>query len=262
MALNNTMGIVDVVDYEVQDFKTRDLLFSVDYATSVSLKTDAEKLDIRGGIGAPVRITAYHSKTGEFASELPLVDIKALGVKLGKKAVKGATTAPKSERLSVKTAKVTLSKAPLTGTLKVYVLESNGRDIKNELTVGAPATKPEEYSVEDSVITVSSTITDGTLIKVLYDYTTGAGAQKVRVTSKDFAGDVRITGTGYALDESGNKAPVSFIVHRAKPAPGFEITFANGQATNIPFNCTMYPTIIENEDAYFDIIPLADEVYK
>ena len=57
MALDNTTAIVDVVDFEVQDYLTRDLLFSVDYAESVTLKTDAEILEIRGGIGNPVRIT-------------------------------------------------------------------------------------------------------------------------------------------------------------------------------------------------------------
>lgn len=261
MALDNVMGIVDVVEFEVQKFNTRELLFSVDYATSVGLAVSAEKLDIRGGLGAPIRISVDHTKSADFTSELPLVDIKALGVKLGKTAVKGATTAPKSEKLVVASSSVTLSQTPTVGSLKVYVLEANGRDIKNELTVGTPATGATEYSISNKVITVNVAVVAGTVIKAIYDYTTGVNAQLVRVTAKDFSGFCRVTGTGYAMDESGNKSPVSFIVHKCKPTPEFEIIFKTGEASNIPFNCTMFAHKIGTEDVFFDIIPLGDEVW-
>ena len=262
MSLDNVMGIVDVVEFEVQKYSTRELLFSVDYASSVSLKVASEKLDIRGGVGAPIRISVDHTKTADFASELPLIDIKALGVKLGKTAVKGATTAPKSEKLIVATSSVTLTQTPLASTLKVYVLESNGRDIKNELTAGTPATGATEYSILAKVITVNVAVTAGTVIKVVYDYTTGVNAQLVRVTAKDFAGYCRVTGTGYALDESGNKSPVSFIVHKCKPTPEFEIMFKTGEASNVPFNCTMFTHKIGTEEVFFDVIPLGDEQWS
>lgn len=262
MALDNVMGIVDVVEFEVQKFNTRELLFSVDYATSVSLAVSAEKLDIRGGLGAPIRISIDHTKSADFTSELPLVDIKALGVKLGRTAVKGTTTAPKSEKLIVDSSTVTLTQTPIIGTLKVYVLEDNERDVKNELTVGDPVTAETEYSIVADVITVDVSITDGMIVKAIYDYTTGISAQLVRVTAKDFAGFCRVTGTGYALDESGNKSPVSFIIHKCKPTPEFEIMFKTGEATNVPFNCTMFVHKIDAEDVFFDIIPLGDEVWS
>ena len=138
-------------------------------------------------------------------------------------------------------------------------MESNGKDVKNELNAGVPATVETEYSIAAKVITVHSSITAGIIIKVLYDYTTGANAQLVRVTAKDFAGDVRITGTGYALDESGNKAPVSFIVYRAKPTPEFEMIFKSGESSNVPFNCTMFPAVVGSEEVFFEVIPLGDE---
>jgi hypothetical protein len=188
------------------------------------------------------------------------VDFTALGVKLGKATVKGATTAPKSERLIVSASNtVTIKETPLTGTLKVYVIADNGRDIVNELTAGTPGTTATAYSIATKVITVNSSIAQGTYIKVLYDYTTGANAQKVRVTAKDFPGYCRVSGTGYVLDESGNKAPVSFIVYKCKPTPEFEMTFATGKATEIPFNCSMFPDLVDGEEVFFDLIPLADE---
>lgn len=257
---DNACAIVDVVEFEVQDYVTRNLLFSVDYATSVGLNTDADKLDIRGGPGMPIRITAHHTRNANFTSELPLVDINALGVKLGKKVVTAAATAPKSEKLIVDASNtVTLKETPLSKTLKVYVLEANGRDPKNELKVGTPATKVDEYSITNKVITVNTAVTKGTLIKVLYDYTTSAGAQLARLTANDFPKYCRITGTGYRLDESGNNAPVSFIVYRCSPDTDFEIIFKGGEATNITFNGTMSPALVGTDNTYFDIIYLPVE---
>lgn len=261
MALNNTFAIVDVVDFAVQKFSDRSLLFTVDYATSVGLGTNSERLEIKGGIGAVTRVVAEYGRTSEFTSELPLIDIGMLGVKLGKAAVKGAATAPMLERLQVASSKVTLKQTPKTGTLKVYVLASNGRDIVSELTADTTASAADKYAINGKEITVHNTITNGTYLRCAYDYTSGANTQLVRVTAQDFAGDVRITGRGYAKDESGNKSPVAFIVHRATPTPDFEITFANGQATNVNFNCTMLATLIDNEMAFYDIIPLPDETF-
>jgi len=262
MALNNTFAIVDVVDFAVMKASNKDLLFTVDYATNVGFSTTTERLDIRGGLGAPIRVSADHSRTSEFTSELPLIDIGMLGVKLGKAAVKGAATAPMFERLQVaKSSKVTLKQTPKTGTLKVYVLALNGRDIVSELTADTTASAADKYAINGKEITVHNTITEGTYLRCAYDYTSGANTQLVRVTADDFPFDVRITGRGYGKDESGNISPVAFIVHRAKPTPDFEMTFANGQATNINFNCTMLATLIDNEMAFYDIIPLPDETF-
>lgn len=259
--LNNTMAIVDVVDYEVQEYKTRDLLFSVDYATSVGITYEAESLEIRGGINAPVRIAMHHSPTSEFTSELPLIDINALGTKVGRRVEKENITAPMSEVLYVdSSSKVDLTYEPLDGTLKVYVLEANGRDKKVELIAGASASAT-EYEVTDTKITVDATILEGAVIKVLYDYTAGEGASRVRITSKDFPNFIRITGRGYALDEDGGKAPIAFIIHKAKPTPEFEMNFESGEATSTPFNAMIFPEKIGCTEVFSDIIPLGNEEF-
>ncbi len=261
MALDKVLGIVDVLDFTVQDFQTRELLFDVNYATSVGLSSNAERLDIRGGIGTPIRISADHSKSADFTAELPLVDTDMLGVKLGRKTDTGSVTAPKSETLYVALNAITLEDTPLEGTLKVYTVEANERDKKGELKLVKSPVKTGEYSITDKVITVFTDVADGSAIKVIYDYKTSETARRIRVTATNFPGYVRIFGTGYALDESGNKSKVSFICHKAKPTPDFEINFQGGTATNIPFNCTLSPYRIDGEEAYYDIIPLPDEAY-
>lgn len=262
--MNNAFAIAETVDFTVQDYRTREVLFVVDYAKDVKLGTNAERLDISGGIGNYTLLAIDHSKKANFESTLPLVDINALGVKLGKSTVKGATTAPMTERLVVDEGnKVTLSQTPLTGTLKVYVVE-NIRDKKNELTVGDPETVEAEYSIVDKEITVNTDIAEGTVILCVYDYTTGENAKKVTVTATDFPQFIRITGRGIGEDESGNKAPVAFDVKKFKVSPDFEMTFASGAATEIQFNGDMFADdVIEDGKIvkkYYDITVLSDEL--
>lgn len=261
--MNNAIGIAEVVKYVVQDYATREVLFTVDYATSVSLATNAERLTVSGGPGNRTLLCIDHTKTATFESNLPLVDTSMLGVKLGRKAVKGATTVPNNEWLAVKSGKVTLSETPKTGTLKVYELE-NGRDSKTELTVGDPATVATAYSITAKDITVSNSIADDTVLLCVYDYTSGATSSQVSVTASDFPPYVRITGRGVGQDEAGNKAPIAFDVKRMKVSPEFTISFANGEATEVPFNGDMFGAqeIINGKPVYkyFDITVLPDEL--
>lgn len=259
----NVIAIYDVVDFFVQDYVTKDLLFTADYATQVSLKTDAESLDIRGGIGNPIRVTANHSKTASFESILPLVDMGVLATKLGKAITRGKQIVPENELLFVDTTAGTasLSNAPATGTLKVYTVADNGRDVIAELKSGTPTSDETKYSIDAKVITVNTAL-KGKLLRVIYSYETVDNTPLVRVTGSDFANYCVISGKGYSEDELGVKSPVVFVCYRAKPTPEFEITFKSGEATNVPFNCNLSVDLVGNESAYFDIVPLIHESWS
>ena len=262
--MNNVFAIAEVVDYVVQDYRTKDVLFMVDYAQNVMLGTNAERLNISGGIGNYTLLSIDHTKTANYESTLPLVDVNALGVKLGKKATKGAVTVPMNERLAVVGSKITLTQTPLTGSLKVYLLE-NGRDIKNELVVGTPSSA-NEYSITGKEITVHNTIAAGSVILCVYNYTSGINAKQVTVTATDFPSFIRITGRGIGEDQSGNKAPVVFDVKKMKVTPEFQMNFAAGTATEIAFNGDMFAhdEVVGGKviKKYFDVTVLPDEVIE
>ncbi|NLJ58226.1 MAG: hypothetical protein GX339_05205 [Tissierellia bacterium] len=260
---DNVFAIYDVVDFAVQDYVSGDLLFVVDYAKSITLKTEAETLEIHGGIGNPVRITTNHSRKAAFESVLPLIDVAALGTKLGRKVTRGKQVASKTELLSVDAATgiAELSHNPEVGTLKVYAVADNGRDLQNELKLGDPEDDTGEYSISAERITVNEEL-KGKHIRVIYRYKTEDDTPLVRVTSEDFSEVCTITGEGYREDESGNKNPVSFICYRAKPTPEFEITFESGTATEVPFNCDLSVDIVNGESVYFDIIPIIGETWR
>lgn len=261
--LNNVKAIVDVADLTVQKYGTRDELFYCDYGSNVNIEGTSEELTIRGGQNSPIRIVAHHSQDASFSSEMPLVDIGALGAKVGREVEVGATVAPQTDRKVVSSATIELSQTPETGTLKIYQLDTNGRDKTIELVEGDPATNDDEYSITGTTVTVSSTIADGTEIRAHYDYTAGVNTKKLRMTTEDIAGAVRITGSGYGIDENDNKAPIKFIIHRMKPSPDFAINFAAGEATNIPFNGRILPELVNVDgktvNEFWSYIELTDE---
>lgn len=262
--MNNAFAIAEVVDFVVQDYRTKDVLFLVDYAQNVSLGTNAERLNISGGIGNYTLLSIDHTKTANFESMLPLVDVDALGVKLGKKAIKGTVKVPMNERLAVASNKVTLTQTPITGTLKVYVLE-NGRDIKTQLVAGATASAT-EYTITGKEITLHNSIATDTLILCVYDYMSGANAKQVTVTATDFPTFIRITGRGIGEDQAGNKAPVVFDVKKMKVIPEFQMAFASGTATEIAFNGDMFAhdEVLDGKmvKKYFDVTVLPDEIVE
>lgn len=265
--MSKQFAITEVMNYTVQEYSTNGyggkVLYSVDYATDVKVSTSSERLDIRGGQGNYLLHSADHTKSGNFASTLPLVDIEALASMTGKPLTTGATQVPHDEILIASaTNTITLSQTPITGSLKIYKLDGE-RDMGVEQTLGTPATVENNFSISATTVTLNvTTAPQGTKFKVVYDYTTAATAKKITVTANDFPGYVRVTGEGLWTDQvSGLTYPVKFDVKRAKVKPNFEWTMKAGEATTIPFEYDLYPvTNATGDKVFFETTVLPDAV--
>jgi hypothetical protein len=263
--MSNTFVIKEVLDYNVSEYAASgygDFLFSVDYAKSSTVQTTAERLPIRGGQGNYKLLDLDHTKDCMFNSVLPLVDIKALAVKLGRDVTTGAVSTPKKDILSASaTNTITLSKTPLAGTLKIYKL-SGERDLGIEQTVGTPATTVNEYSITGAEVTLNATTApENTKFIAFYDYTSGTAAENIKITAADFPSFITITGRGLVDDDvTGLKVPVTFKVHKAKVKPEFELTMASDSATELAFDCDCYTILNASvEREFVDIVKLNDE---
>jgi hypothetical protein len=264
--MSKTFGIKEVIDFNVEEFSATgrgDILFSVDYATETSINTTAERLPIRGGQGNFKIMDFDYQADCTFNATLPLIDIEALAVKLGRSVTTGATTATKKEILAASASNtITLSQTPLANTLKIYKLEGE-RDLGVEQTAGTPASNPNEYSISTSTVTLNATTAPtGTQFIVFYDYTSGTAAQNIKITANNFPRYIRITGRGFATDDvTGELVPVSFDVKKAKVQPSFEFTLSSDSATTLNFACDCYSVIdSEGDRLYVNIVKLNDEV--
>jgi hypothetical protein len=259
-------AITDVLEFSVQDYKTKDLLFTVDYASSVSFKSSNERLDIRGGMANPILLTTDHTKTFEMNSELPLVDIDLLAHKLGTGLVTGATVATKTERVIVSaTNTATFSQIPEATSLKLYTLEDNG-NVAGELVAGDPDLNADEYELIGDDVTVNVAVVEGTTLLAIYEYTTGVTAREISVTAKDFPDFIIVSGRGYMIDKyDGSKVLVSFKIYKGKVDPAFEITAKSGENTSLAFNVMAYAEDVRQSNGciikkFANIVQLPDEV--
>lgn len=265
--MSKQFAITEVMNYTVQKYSTNgfggDILYSVDYATDTKVSTSSERLDLRGGQGSYKLHSTDHSKDAAFTATLPLADLSALAEMTGRDLVTGATQVPHEEVLVASaTNTITLSQTPITGSLKIYLVEGE-RDRGAEQTLGTPASNTDEYSIVDKEVTLNATTAPlGTKFKVFYDYQTSATARKITVTANDFPGYVRITGEGLWTDQvEGVTYPVKFDIKKAKVKPGFEWTMAAGEATSIPFEYDLFTvTDATGGKVFFETTILPDAV--
>jgi hypothetical protein len=197
---------------------------------------------------------------------LPIVDVKALATKLGVDVVTGATTATKTEILAADGSnQLTLSQTPTgTSAMKIHLITAGTeRDLGAEQTVGDPSTNPNEYSLATATVTLNATTgAEGTKFLVSYEYTSGANAQRIKITSDDFPNFITIRGEGLVDDDqAGQKIPVSFKIHKAKVQQEFELTMEGTTATELAFNCDCYTILDGSDRLYTDIVFLQDESF-
>jgi hypothetical protein len=266
--MSNTFAIKEVLDFTVESYASTgrgNILFSVDYAANTSIQTTGERLPIRGGQGNYKILDLDHTKDCMMNAMLPIVDINALAVKLGVPVTKGAATASRSQTLTTTgaTPTIALASTPLTGSLKVYLIEAGTeRDLGVEQTAGTPASTVNTYSITDNIITLNETSgVAGTKVFVSYEYTSGVNAQNVKITASDFPNFITIRGRGLVDDDqAGTKVPVSFKIHKAKVKPEFELTMAGDAATELSFEVDCYTTLNNaGIREYIDIVKLSDE---
>ncbi len=266
--MSNTFAIKEVLDFTVETYSPTgrgNILFTVDYANNTTVSTTGERLPIRGGQGNYKIMDLDHTKDCMMNATLPIVDIKALAVKLGVSVSTGAKTAVMQETKTTAgaTPTITLASTPLAGTLKVHLITTGTeRDLGTEQTAGTPASTVNTYSITGKEITLNATSgVAGTKVFISYDYTSGANAQNVKITASNFPAFITIRGRGLTDDDqSGTKVPVSFKIHKAKVKPEFELTMSPDAATELPFECDCY-TILNSDGVreYVDILRLTDE---
>lgn len=263
----DTFAIKEVLDFVVEKYSATgrgDILFTVDYAGNTNIATTAERLPIRGGQGNYKIMDLDHTKDCEFLSTLPIVDVKALAVKLGKDVKKGKAKTPYDKVMTVKTGStITLPEhvTPITDTLKIYKVEGE-RDIGIELTVDETTTAENTYTITEQEITFNAvSCPEGSRVFVSCDYLSGVEAQNIKITASDFPQFITIRGRGLVDEDQENvRVPVTFKVQKAKVKPEFELSMAGDTATELDFNCDCYTIMNEDDEREFvDIVKLNDE---
>lgn len=228
-----------VLDFTCQDYATREVLFQVKYAQDVSISSEYEKLEIKGGSENEVQFTNYHSPTSQFSAQLPLIDDLVLQVKTGaiKKIGKQLNAFDKVYTVGAG-GKVTLDVLPKSGTLKVYNTNADD-DLLQEIKVGVSAPTEEQYTITGKDLTFN-TEKIGKQVLVVCDYETGENAEGLQFISGELPKLIRITARTKVENRSGGSSIQTIIIDKAKPDPTFSFETSAGNASVMPFECEVF----------------------
>lgn len=244
-----------VLDFTVQDYATRDLLFQVKYAQDVSVGSEYEKLEIKGGSDNEVQATIFHSPVAKFNANLPLIDDNVIIAKTGATKVTGAqlNSFDKVYEVDTVTGTVELDVVPLAGTLRVYNTDHD-ENLGAEITLGETTPTAEQYTIVDKTLTFEET-KKGKQVLVVCDYTTGENAEGLKFISGKLPSLIRITAKTKVEDKGGNKAIKTIIVDKAKSDPTFNLETSAGNASSLPFECEVFGWVNEDgENQFFRMV--------
>jgi hypothetical protein len=251
MAIGQKQVWAKVLDFTVQDYATKAVLFQVKYAQDCAISENYEKTEIKGGSDNQIQYTSYHSPTAKFTAKLPLIDDNVIAVKTGSLTTTGAQTNAfeKTFTVDASAGTVTIGVVPLTGTLKIYNVDVDD-NLGTEITVAASAPTAEQYSIAGGVCTFN-TAKKGARVLIVCDYTTGVNATGVKFVSGKLPSLIRITAKTKVEDKAGNKAVKTIIIERAKPDPNFEFSTTAGTPASLPFDCEVFGWTNPSGDSQF-----------
>lgn len=245
-----------VLDFTVQSYTTKEILFQVKYAQDCAISEAYEKTEIKGGSDNQIQYTSYHSPTAKFTANLPLIDDNVIAVKTGSQTKKGAQVNAFEKTFTVDASNGTVSLGtitPIVGTLKVYNVDVDD-NLGTEITPVASAPTAEQYSITTNVLTFN-TVKKGARVLIVCDYTTGSDAIGVKFVSGKLPQLIRITAKTKVEDKSGNKAIKTIIIERAKPDPNFEFSTSAGNPASLPFECEVFPwTNSDGDQQFFNLV--------
>jgi len=244
-----------VLDFTVQDYATKAVLFQVKYATDCAIGEKYEKTEIKGGSDNQIQYTSFHSPTATFTAQLPLIDDNVIAVKTGSSTVVGAQTNAFEKTYTVDTTNGTVvcGVTPLAGTLKVYNVDAED-NLGSVISPVASAPTEEQYSITAATLTFN-TAKKGAKVLIVCDYTTGVTAIGVKFVSGKLPALIRITAKTKIEDKAGNKAIKTIIVERAKPNPDFEFSTKAGTPATLPFDCEVFGwTNSDGESQFFNMV--------
>ena len=254
MALGTTQIWAKVLDFQIQDYSTRQLIAQIKYATDVSISENYEKTEIKGGSDNQIQYTSYHSPTAKFTAKLPLIDDNVLTVKTGATKTVGAqkSSFDHTYTIDISSGLVTCEVLPLVGTLKVYNIDVDD-NLGTEILPVASAPTLEQYSITASTLTFN-TVKKGSRVLILCDYTTGVNAVGVKMLSGKLPSLIRIVAKTKVEDKAGNKSVKTIIIEKCKPDPNFEFATSTSPAS-LSFDCEVFAfTNSEGNSEFFNMV--------
>ncbi|MEK5036299.1 hypothetical protein MKY96_33140 [Paenibacillus sp. FSL R7-0302] len=234
-------GVKEVADVTMFDLSSNLPFLFLDTLKMTVIENQAETSYARGGKGNPKLLGWDFNREATVQMQDALMSMKSISLLTGNKVVTGVANVHSREVLTAvvgatgKT-KVTPSKTPLAGTVSAFLVSDDSNPV--EATV---ATGDITFDVADVAV--------GAQVAVYYLFATTADAQTIRISADKFPAYIKVVGdTVIRNARTGEDEAFQFIIHKAKIAPNFTLTFqADGEPTAFDMNLDVFRRDTDSE---------------
>lgn len=244
MAGNFNYAIADAGDIRLISNKTGQHVLYSPYANSTNIGfTSSQFYAMARGVRA---IRFDNGREGTATFEFEVFNLKFIPILMG-----GDDWAAGVNPLFVRKeftigATVDLVDTPNVGTLSIWKLEADNVGDKSEITVGTPASNPDEYSIAGSTATFN---------------TSDVGQKAVAYFMKDSAGTALTYSvpankfpTSYTIDcvstitrkDNGVEEPIHMRINNAKPISELTLNFSSTEVTTLTVTFDLLPDANDN----------------
>lgn len=259
MATPNQWSIREAGIATFYDLVDGHAIVTLDTLKTSGVETTGETVYARGGRGNAKIVGFSSNREAKLTLEDAIFDNEAIAMLTGNDILAGVKVVDRMDVVEVTSNKATLPKSPKGALTTVYVVNADGTN-GDEITLGTPATNASDYSISGKDLTLHSTITNGTKIRVYYKVETSSDAKSVKVTSDAFGGSFRVTVDVLVVDTFSKKAYQGQIrIPNAKFEDNFNLDFnADGDPSTLslpleilksPVSTDMWELVIFDEDS-------------
>lgn len=241
----------------VRNYKTKEVMFYIDYGLSAEEDWKANETVVRGGDGAPTRIIYNDSNDGTLKISTEIFTMDQLAMLSGSELTVGASALFKNEILKV-VEDTTTTPSTFYVSLKYAPIDSNGdgtvddKDVQvREFTNGVQGDKVTVVSV-DTVAkkAVLSGVAAGDEVHVFYQRMSSVNAVSTTKLASDFPEYVEIIGDALFADEIlGDFVAGQVFYPKTKVQPNYKLSYnTTGNATQLDMTFNILAALIDGKD--------------
>lgn len=235
--MNPNMANREVCDMIFVDYSTKKPFLNLDFANVVTNELTGETVFAHGGKGHPKRVSFAGERGGTLGIETQIQTVKLWQLVTGGEVTKTAKFVAREE-LDVASGKVTLSAAPVTGTVVVY---ADGDDCGTEIAC----------TVAEKVATLTDA-GDVTKVIVYYMKELTEKVQRINIKSTSFPKNFIVYGDTVMKTEDDEVLPYKLVAYKVAPQPNMSLSYSNnGDPATLNITCDL---MADGDDNILDLI--------
>jgi len=227
-------AISDSANLRLREKSSGNIVLYTPYANNTTSEFSSEQVYANAKGARAVRFD--YNKQGKLTCEFEVFDLRWISILLGGSWKDGSVSLNVREVLTANASHtLTLTEAPLPGSLAVFKLKSDKLSHDQEQVLAENTTAENTYTMADKVITLNSTTgTEGEVFVVYYLKASDATSETIHIKTNDYPVSYEVVGdTMMVRKHDGVTEFIQFTCPNAKPQGALTLTMQAGGVTSL-----------------------------